>query len=69
MATTEGSTDSEGQRELTKRDRAFLGQLPDDFLRVEEVPRSEQRTQSGQRLERPALFSNLCTGLCNTVSK
>lgn len=49
MATTEGSTDSEGQRELTKRDRAFLGQLPDDFLRVEEVPRSEQRTQSGQR--------------------
>ena len=43
MATTE-----DGQ-EQSKRDRAFLGQLPDDFLRVEEVPRSEQRTNSHQR--------------------
>ena len=48
MATVEGSS-SEGQKELTKRERAFLGQLPDDFLRVEEAPRSEQRTTSGQR--------------------
>lgn len=44
MATTD-----EGQQEQSKRDRAFLGQLPDDFLRVEEAPRSEQRTNSHQR--------------------
>ena len=49
MAAIEGATDSEGQRELTKRDRAFLGQLPDDFLRVEEVSKSKQQTQIAQR--------------------
>ncbi|XP_003385164.1 PREDICTED: toll-interacting protein B [Amphimedon queenslandica] len=42
------ATIEDGQ-EQSKRDRAFLGQLPDDFLRVEEVPRSEQRTSSHQR--------------------
>ena len=43
------ATVDEGQKEQTKRDRAFLGQLPSDFLRVEESPRSEQRTNTGQR--------------------
>lgn len=43
------ATVDEGQKEQTKRDRAFLGQLPSDFLRVEESPRSEQRTNNGQR--------------------
>jgi toll-interacting protein len=43
MATTEG------QKELSKRDRAFLGQLPDNFLRVEEPPRGEQRINGANR--------------------
>ena len=47
---TDGTAVSDGKKELTKRDRAFLGQLPDDFLRVQEVPRAEQTTHSGHRL-------------------
>ncbi len=46
----DGTVMSEEKKELTKRDRAFLGQLPDDFLRVQEVPRAEQSTHSGHRL-------------------
>ncbi len=45
---TEGSRSTEG-KELTKRERVFLGELPADFLRVQEVPRAEQSTHGGQR--------------------
>ena len=41
MATTEEPSQ---QRQATKRERAFLGQLPDDFLRVEEDTRVSQQS-------------------------
>lgn len=36
MATT-GTEEAEAARAPSRRERAFLGQLPDDFLRVEPV--------------------------------
>ena len=46
---TKMAAEAEGQRQLTKRERAFLGQLPDDFLRVSEPSRSATTVGSGAR--------------------
>ena len=68
MATDEKKTVfPEGQKELSKRDRAFLGQLPDDFLRVREAPRSEQSTHGGHRYPLSSNSYYTRTGLLSII--
>ena len=63
MALQNSVNGTEGQKELSKRDRAFLGQLPDDFLRVEEEPSSRQQTSNVQRYKLYIIYRCVCSVL------